>query len=79
MVEKAKEIFPGLSFDLVLGGFHLRDQSLESVNSVVLALMNMGVLRVAPTHCSGKNAQIIFQQHFGERYLSVGAGMQLEI
>ena len=79
MVEKAKEIFPDLPVDLALGGFHLRDQGLESINSIVSVLMNMGVVKVGPTHCTGKNAQVIFQERFGERYLTVGAGMQLEI
>jgi 7,8-dihydropterin-6-yl-methyl-4-(beta-D-ribofuranosyl)aminobenzene 5'-phosphate synthase len=79
MVEKAKDIFPDVPIALVLGGFHLMAENSETIDSIASALMKMGVLKVGPTHCTGKIAQIIFQKRFGNRYIPVYAGRQLEV
>ena len=79
MIEKSKDVFPDMPIALALGGFHLKVENSETIDSIASALMKMGVLKVGPTHCTGKNAQIIFQERFGDRYIPICAGKQLEV
>ena len=79
MIEKAKEFFPDVPIALVLGGFHLKDENPETIDSIASTLMKMGVQRVGPTHCTGKIVQTIFQKRFGDRYVPVFAGKLLEV
>jgi len=39
----------------------------------------MGVEKVGPTHCSGKEAQKIFKNNYKDHFLSIMAGQTLEI
>jgi len=78
MAEAAQACFPGRSLRLVLGGFHLSDQTPEAVRVVAEKLKSMGVERIAPTHCTGDRAVSVFQEIFGERFVPVAAGTRLE-
>jgi len=59
---------------MVLGGFHLGMNSDGSIRKIAARFQEMGVRYVGPTHCTGQLAQRIFQQVYGDRYLSCGAG-----
>ncbi len=60
-------------------GFHLKDENSETIDFIASALMKMGVPKIGPTHCTGKIAQTISQRRFGNRYIFVYAGKQLEV
>jgi 7,8-dihydropterin-6-yl-methyl-4-(beta-D-ribofuranosyl)aminobenzene 5'-phosphate synthase len=79
VIEKVKSLFPEEPIALALGGFHLKDENSKTIDSIASALIKMGVVKVGPTHCTGKNAQIIFQERFGDRYIHLCAGKQLEV
>jgi metal-dependent hydrolase (beta-lactamase superfamily II) len=34
---------------------------------------------VAPCHCTGDKARRLFQERFGENYIDVGAGREIDI
>ncbi len=79
MAEKAKEKFPKERFYLVFGGFHLMDKDERTIEIVAERFKEMEVKKVGPTHCSGKEAESIFEDKYGNDFISVKAGQTLEI
>jgi 7,8-dihydropterin-6-yl-methyl-4-(beta-D-ribofuranosyl)aminobenzene 5'-phosphate synthase len=78
MTRKAKELYKDDIF-LVIGGFHLVQDSDESINTVIDDLKKLGVRYAAPCHCSGDNARQLFKKVFGENYIEIGAGKSIEL
>jgi 7,8-dihydropterin-6-yl-methyl-4-(beta-D-ribofuranosyl)aminobenzene 5'-phosphate synthase len=64
---------------LVLGGFHLSSYSTGRVDRIINNLKDLGVEQVAPCHCTGDNAINQFRNAFGEDFLKIGVGAELEI
>jgi 7,8-dihydropterin-6-yl-methyl-4-(beta-D-ribofuranosyl)aminobenzene 5'-phosphate synthase len=64
--------------DMVIGGFHLKDASLEAIQDVVGQVQTLGVRQVAPCHCTGERAIAEFQEAFGPACLQAGAGARYE-
>ncbi|MEN6368808.1 MAG: MBL fold metallo-hydrolase [Thermotogota bacterium] len=77
MVEAAKSLFPGEAIALVIGGFHLVEESEAAVRSIAQQLLALGVVKVAPTHCSGDVARAVFREVFGANYIEAGVGLVL--
>jgi 7,8-dihydropterin-6-yl-methyl-4-(beta-D-ribofuranosyl)aminobenzene 5'-phosphate synthase len=65
--------------DLVMGGFHLRDESPDECAALIAEIEALGVARVAPTHCTGETARGRFAAAFGDRYVPAGVGTVVEI
>lgn len=59
---------------LVLGGFHLLDATKLEIESIIADMKALGVEQVSPTHCSGDAAIALFQESFGQDFLSAGVG-----
>jgi len=78
IVERAKEISEGNVY-LLMGGFHLAGASSSQVNHIAEDLLQLGVERVAPCHCSGEVARKIFKDYFGENYIDSGVGKRIAI
>lgn len=74
MVERAKVIVPGKPVILVMGGFHLMAASASEIDDVIRAFRRLGVIRVAPSHCTGDKARARFQKAFGAAYVPGGLG-----
>lgn len=64
---------------LVMGGFHLRHESPAEVDAVVRRLRELGVQRVAPTHCTGDAAIARFRAAWGSAFLEAGVGRVVRI
>lgn len=79
MIETVKNDFPHHSIELVLGGFHLRDDADSRIREVVNAMKQLGVRRVAPTHCTGARAIELFKQEYQGDFIATGAGSTLDI
>lgn len=62
----------------VLGGFHMKDDWNTSVNHTTAELQELGVQEVGPCHCSGDAARDKMFSVFGNRYLDIAAGTQIE-
>ncbi len=60
--------------DTVMGGFHMGGAPEREVRSVIESLKKLGVVHVAPCHCSGDETRGWMQEAFGEGYLPAGAG-----
>ena len=65
-------------FYLVMGGFHLMQDSYKVIEFVVSQFKELRVGKVAPTHCTGEEAIQAFKLGYGEDFLEVGAGRILE-
>jgi len=59
---------------LVVGGFHLKDESATAIDRVAADLDALGVRRFAPTHCTGAKALARFRSTFSERMVPAGVG-----
>ncbi len=59
---------------LVMGGFHLEWATKGKIEKVISAFKQMGVRYVGPSHCTGEKARALFEKHFGNKYVSIGAG-----
>lgn len=76
-VEKAVEL-TGEEVHLVIGGFHLGGHSEAAINSIISDLKELGVVKIAPTHCTGDTARRLFEEAFGEDYVESGVGLTLD-
>ena len=59
---------------LVMGGFHLEWASRGKIEKIISAFKQWHVRYVGPCHCSGDKARALFEKHFGNNYINVGAG-----
>ena len=79
MVEKVKNEFPDEQLYSVFGGFHLMDKDKHLIKIVVNKFKKMKIKKAGPTHCSGKEAEGIFGEKYGDNFISVKAGQTLDI
>lgn len=59
---------------LVLGGFHLGNASDAVIADTIAALRDLGVERIAPSHCTGARAIQLFEEAYGENFIRSGVG-----
>jgi 7,8-dihydropterin-6-yl-methyl-4-(beta-D-ribofuranosyl)aminobenzene 5'-phosphate synthase len=76
IVRKAKELVHKDVY-LVMGGFHLLNKNASEIDRVIRGLKDMGVQKVAPSHCTGEEAILQFKKAWGENFISGGCGAQL--
>jgi 7,8-dihydropterin-6-yl-methyl-4-(beta-D-ribofuranosyl)aminobenzene 5'-phosphate synthase len=74
IVTKANDILADEPVYMVLGGFHLAWDTTPQIESVIDNLQQLGVVKVAPCHCSGDAARRLFKEAYGEHYIDSGAG-----
>ena len=79
MVKKVIEFFPHQPISTVFGGFHLVDRDSQTIQSILSSMKEMGVEKVGPTHCSGRESQKIFKRNYGNNFVPIKAGKILEI
>jgi 7,8-dihydropterin-6-yl-methyl-4-(beta-D-ribofuranosyl)aminobenzene 5'-phosphate synthase len=64
---------------LVIGGFHLGGMTGLQIREIITAFKRLGVKKVAPSHCTGERAMVLFQQAWGEDFLEGGAGAVIKV
>ncbi len=74
IVRRAKEVVPKRPVALVMGGFHLGSASDKQLQRLIQDFRQLGVKKVAPSHCSGDRARARFQTEYKEDYVAGGAG-----
>jgi 7,8-dihydropterin-6-yl-methyl-4-(beta-D-ribofuranosyl)aminobenzene 5'-phosphate synthase len=79
IVEHIKGLLIQEKFYCVLGGFHLKKMSNDEVVSVCDRLMDLGVQKAGPTHCSGEVAANIFKKKFRENYMTIASGKDFDV
>jgi 7,8-dihydropterin-6-yl-methyl-4-(beta-D-ribofuranosyl)aminobenzene 5'-phosphate synthase len=78
IAKKAGEI-TGEKIFLAIGGFHLGGASSSQISYVAESLLQLGVEKVAPCHCSGEVARGLFSKYFGDNYIDCGVGKVIAI
>ncbi len=73
IVQKAKELHDK-NIHLVLGGFHLLNHSDAQVQDIIQGFKTLGVEKCGATHCTGDRQIALFEEAFGENYVSMGVG-----
>jgi 7,8-dihydropterin-6-yl-methyl-4-(beta-D-ribofuranosyl)aminobenzene 5'-phosphate synthase len=73
IVEQVRDMFSE-PVHLVLGGFHLGNKSEAEINAILMDFRRLGVMQVAPTHCTGELAISRFVAEYGEDFIQVGVG-----
>ena len=78
IVRKARQIIDKEIY-LVIGGFHLGMEKPERIQQIIRDFKELGVKKVAPTHCTGDQAIALFRQVWGENYADGGCGAVIEL
>ena len=68
------EILPHRELYLLMGGFHLSGSSDSELINIVQGFRNMGIHKVAPSHCSGDRCRELFKEEYQEDYIESGVG-----
>ena len=71
---RAAKMRTGKPVHAVLGGFHMSRASAGQIDMVIERLQQLGVKRVAPTHCSGDNARQAMKEAYEDGYIPSGLG-----
>ncbi len=64
---------------LAMGGFHLMGAAPHQMKAVIGGLRELGVARVAPSHCTGEEAMALFREIWKEDFLEGGCGAVIEL
>jgi len=64
---------------LLLGGFHLFQQTDATVRKVIDDLRALGVRKIAPCHCTGDRACELLREAYGTGYIQIGAGARVAL
>ena len=64
---------------LMLGGFHLLEETLSQIHHVADNLIELGVEKVAPCHCSGEIARKVFSERYTSNYIDCATGNIIKI
>jgi len=78
ILEQAQDMFTE-PLHLVLGGFHLGNKSEAEINAILSDFRRLGVVQVAPTHCTGELAISRFAAEYGDDFIQVGVGSVITI
>jgi 7,8-dihydropterin-6-yl-methyl-4-(beta-D-ribofuranosyl)aminobenzene 5'-phosphate synthase len=62
---------------LAMGGFHLEWATKGKIRKVISALKQSGVRYVGGGHCCGDKSRRLLEEHFGEKFINLGAGMEI--
>lgn len=64
---------------LVLGGFHLMAYSESEVKKIIKELKQIGVEKIAPSHCTGGRAIELFREAWEKDFFDLGCGAVLKL
>lgn len=79
IVKDIKDIFPGENINLVFGGFHLMNKDTREIELIVEKFKDLEVEKVGPTHCTGYEAQVMFEKVYKENFIRITAGKTFEV
>jgi 7,8-dihydropterin-6-yl-methyl-4-(beta-D-ribofuranosyl)aminobenzene 5'-phosphate synthase len=64
---------------LVMGGFHLLDESARTIIQVNKKFNELGVEYVAAGHCTGDDACKVFKESYKDNFIQVKVGLVIEV
>lgn len=69
----------GRPIHLLMGGFHLGGVGKHEILAIIARLQELGVEKVAPSHCTGDRAMELFREAWGMDYVEGGLGAVIEV
>ncbi len=78
IVRRATKIF-GRKIYAVCGGFHMKDNTPEENKKILEELESLGVKKVIPLHCTGRDAFRLFQKIYRRSCLSLSEGQTITL
>ncbi len=78
IVEKAKGLLKKDIY-IVIGGFHLMGTSTTRIREIIQELKDLGVEKVAPSHCTGEKAIGLFKKGWGKNFVEAGCGAVISL
>lgn len=79
IAKKTKEILANKKIYLFMGGFHLSSASDSELKNIIKEFRDLGIKRVAPSHCSGDRSRELFREEYKEDYVESGLGKVITI
>jgi 7,8-dihydropterin-6-yl-methyl-4-(beta-D-ribofuranosyl)aminobenzene 5'-phosphate synthase len=79
ITEAAKSVFPEKRLLLVAGGFHLAFKRAARVKEISERLKELGVEKIAPSHCTGNSAIKTFRHEWGANFTDLNIGDTFEV
>lgn len=73
MAHEAQKVIPG-EISFLVGGFHLIHASKSQLQYIIHDLRHLGVRRVLPAHCTGKEGIASFKAEYGKDSVEGGVG-----
>ena len=78
MAEQA-QAYLGKDIYLLMGGFHLGGRSDAEIRAIIQRLKELGIRKVAPSHCTGDNAIRMFRDAWGDNFVEGGLGAAIHV
>ncbi|MFA6358037.1 MAG: MBL fold metallo-hydrolase [Candidatus Omnitrophota bacterium] len=79
IINVVRNQFPKKRINFVLGGLHLKDNRDETNLHIIADLQNLGVVKIAPMHCTGKRATEMIRGTFSHNFVRVKEGDSIEV
>jgi 7,8-dihydropterin-6-yl-methyl-4-(beta-D-ribofuranosyl)aminobenzene 5'-phosphate synthase len=79
IIETAKRIHPEKRLLLVAGGFHLALKRTARIRKISEQLRQLGVEKIAPSHCTGNAAIKTFRDEWGASFVDLNIGDTFEV
>jgi 7,8-dihydropterin-6-yl-methyl-4-(beta-D-ribofuranosyl)aminobenzene 5'-phosphate synthase len=73
-LQQARNICANRKIHMVLGGCHLKDASDEQIWYTISGLNELGVKKLAVSHCTGMKATVLLAQTYGDDFIFNAAG-----
>ena len=64
---------------LIIGGFHIAGAPLTECKEIIEELINLGVEKIAPIHCSGDTIRELLEKKYPDHYLPAHTGSIIKI
>jgi len=77
IAEKGRGLLPHKDLYLFMGGFHLSGSSVSELRNILQGFRNLGIHKVAPSHCSGDKCRELFKEEYKEDYIHSGVGRKI--
>jgi 7,8-dihydropterin-6-yl-methyl-4-(beta-D-ribofuranosyl)aminobenzene 5'-phosphate synthase len=74
IIKRAKQLVTDKNIYLVMGGFHLSGLSNLGLNNIIKGFREIGIQKVAPSHCSGDRCRELFREEYKKDYIESGVG-----
>jgi 7,8-dihydropterin-6-yl-methyl-4-(beta-D-ribofuranosyl)aminobenzene 5'-phosphate synthase len=78
-LKQAQSITHNKKIHLVLGGCHLKEASDEIIWQTISSLNEMGVQKLAVSHCTGMRASFLLAQTYGDDFIFNSTGNIIEL